>query len=57
MNEKPQDRYQAKWRKNVTIAFITKTEQDLLDWLDKQPNKAGYIKQLIREDMSKKEQE
>lgn len=28
-------------------------EKDILDHLDAQPNKAGYIKQLIRADMEK----
>lgn len=37
----------------MTIAFMKSTEQDLLDYLETVPNKAGYIKQLIREDMKK----
>ena len=28
-------------------------DRDLLEWLDSQPNKAGYIKRLIREDMER----
>lgn len=28
-------------------------DADLIAWLDKQPNKQGYIKQLIRRDMEK----
>lgn len=27
------------------------TEADLLEWLNQQPNKQGYIKDLIRKDM------
>ncbi|MCQ2515458.1 MAG: hypothetical protein MJ094_01180 [Saccharofermentans sp.] len=49
----PQERYQAKNRVNVTLAFMKSTEQDLLDHLSKQDNKAGYIKSLIRADMAK----
>ena len=57
MDEKrmtPQQRYDEKYRKVVSIAFFTSTEQELLDWLDRQDNKAGYIKRLIREDMARK---
>ena len=28
-------------------------DRDILEWLDSQPNKAGYIKRLIREDMER----
>lgn len=49
-------RANAKWTKaNMTrreVAF-SPNEQDILEHLDAQPNKAGYIKQLIREDMQK----
>ncbi len=50
----PQKRYDAKNLKKMTIAFVTTTEQDILSWLEQQPNKAGYIKNLIREDIKKK---
>ena len=29
-------------------------DADLLAWLDAQPNKAGYVKALIREDMGRR---
>ena len=37
---------------NRSIRF-SPNEKDLLAHLDAQPNKAGYIKRLIREDMEK----
>lgn len=37
-----------------TIRFSPR-EKDVLDFLDAQPNKAGYIKELIRKDMEKSE--
>lgn len=46
--------------RNLTIQFMRHTEADILEWVESQPNKAGYIKRLIREDMekqNKKEQE
>ena len=30
-----------------------KTDADILEWLNQQPNKQGYIKNLIRADMQK----
>ena len=48
-----QKKYAAKNKKQIPIDFIIATEQDLLDWLEKQPNKAGYIKSLIKADMKK----
>lgn len=33
------------------IVRFSPNERDLLEHLDAQPNKAGYIKQLIREDI------
>ena len=32
-------------------------DRDILEWLDSQPNKAGYIKRLIREDMERRRAE
>ena len=51
--ETPQDRWNRKNTRSIAIRFMLSTEKDLLDKLDKVPNKAGYIKQLIREDIDK----
>lgn len=49
-----QKRATAKWQKHnttsVSIRFMP-GDTDVLAWLNAQPNKAGYIKALIREDM------
>lgn len=37
--------------KRYVVKFVVNTEQDIIEWLEKQDNKAGYIKGLIREDM------
>lgn len=37
--------------KQIGFGINKKTEADLLEWLEKQPNKQGYIKGLIRKDM------
>ena len=35
------------------LKIMKTTEQDIIDHLDAQPNKNGYIKRLIREDMDR----
>lgn len=47
----PQKRYAAKNRRTYTFAFFASTEGELIDKLEKVPNKAGYIKALIRKDI------
>jgi len=48
---------QQKWIKEntkiVNLRFNTETEKDLLNKLEEQENKAGYIKGLIRDDIKK----
>lgn len=48
---------QEKYDKANTKQFMMKlnlnTDKDILEWLDKQSNKQGAIKDLIREDMKK----
>lgn len=48
----PQERYAAKYKKQFKIDCITTTEKDIIDKLESVPNKAGYIKRLIREDIA-----
>ena len=45
--------YNAEKTKMIGIRFVISTEQDLLDYLETKDNKSGYIKDLIRTDMSK----
>lgn len=37
----------------VAFAINKNTESDILEWLNKQDNKNGYIKSLIRSDINK----
>lgn len=39
--------------KRYTIQFMLKTEADLIAKLDSVPNRAGYIKDLIRKDIER----
>ena len=43
-------RYDAKKKRQVNLAFY-ENDSDLYSWLMAQPNRNGYIKDLIRKDM------
>lgn len=49
----PQERYAKKYKKQYKIDCVTRTEQDIIQKLESVPNKAGYIKKLIRDDIAK----
>nr|DAP10855.1 MAG TPA: hypothetical protein [Caudoviricetes sp.] len=51
--ETPQDRYHKAHTVSIAIRLMKNTEQDIIQKLDSVPNKAGYIKQLIRADIAK----
>lgn len=48
-----QNRYSKKVVRHIGFDLNRNTEPDLIEHLEAQPNKAGYIKRLIREDMEK----
>lgn len=48
----PQERYAAKYKKQFKIDCFTSTEMDIIQKLESVPNKAGYIKSLIRADIA-----
>jgi len=54
--ERPQERFDKANSKRIVIKVMTRTESDILDQLESEPNKAGYIKRLIREDIARKKQ-
>ncbi len=39
--------------RQIRLTLNQRTEQDLIDWMDQQPNKQGYLKRLIRDDMNR----
>lgn len=49
--ETPQDRYLKAHATSVGFRVMHNTEADILEKLRSVPNKAGYIKRLIREDI------
>lgn len=44
-------RYNDKMVKRYNLAFNKGTDVDIIEHLDRQENKQGYIKELIRKDM------
>lgn len=50
----PQARYDAKNTKRIVLKLNIKTDADILAKLDVEPNKAGYIKKCIRQDLETK---
>lgn len=53
MANTPQDRWRAANMKRYAIDVAKKTEGDIIAQLEKQTNKAGYIKALIRADIER----
>ena len=39
--------------KNIMFKLNLKTDADILAWLESVPNKQGYFKALVRQDMAK----
>ncbi|NLQ13289.1 hypothetical protein HGI81_05450 [Olsenella sp. KGMB02461] len=52
-------RAKAKYRKKVKQAIVGfyPKDEELYEWLERQPNKSGYIRELIRKDMEKHQRE
>ena len=50
-NKAAREKYLKDKTTSVCIRFMQNTESDLLEYLNSMPNKAGYIKSLIRADM------
>jgi hypothetical protein len=46
-------KYDAANTVQLKMKLNKKYDADILEWLNQQPNKQGYIKQLIRADMQK----
>lgn len=52
--ETPQERYKKKNIKQIALQLNKKTDADIIECLENQPNKIGFIKKLIREYLEKK---
>ena len=49
--ETPQERYKKKSIKQVKLDLNINTDQDIIEWLEKQTNKQGTIKKLMRREI------
>ena len=47
-------KYNAKATKTILIRLNLEKDKDIIEYLEKQKSMMGYIKELIREDMSRK---
>lgn len=54
--ETPQQRYAKKYIKQYKFDCMKTTEQDIIDKMESVPNKAGYVKGLIRKDIYEKKE-
>lgn len=52
-NPEHQQRYKKAHVKQIAFTLNDRTDADILEHLERIPNKQGYIKQLIRDDMAK----
>jgi len=50
----PQEKYDKENTKTYAIKVIKTTEPDIYEKLENEPNKSGYIKKLIRENINSK---
>lgn len=49
-----QTKYNKEHTKQITLRLNKRTESDIIEWLNKAENKQGYIKALIRADITRK---
>lgn len=45
--------YQKEHTIQIKMNLVRTTDADIIDWLNAQPNKQGYLKALIRSDIEK----
>lgn len=50
--KKASARYDAKMTKQICLRLNKRTDADIIEWLSHQQSKQGYIKGLIRKDMT-----
>lgn len=50
-------RYSKESLLKVMVGFNRRTEPDLVERMEREENKAGYLKRLVREDIEREKQE
>lgn len=49
-------RYEKENLRQIRLKINRKTEPEILEWIEKQDNIQGYIKELIRKDMEREKE-
>lgn len=49
-----QVKYHKEHAKQIIFKLFSPQDDEMIAWIDEQPNKSGYIKDLIRADMKRK---
>lgn len=52
----PQERYDVRNRKIITFKLNINTDADIFAWFEKQGNKQGALKKLVRDQIQKEQQ-
>lgn len=52
-NYRASQKYKREKCRKITLELNRRIDEDILTWIDSQPNKSGYLKALIRADMEK----
>ena len=47
-------KYNRERGKSISFRLFTPQDDDIIEWLEAQPQKAAYFRELIREDMKRK---
>ena len=50
---KAQEKYDAANTRQIRLKLNTRTDKEILEWLDKQPSKQGAIKALIKAELDR----
>lgn len=51
--KKANEKWTAEHARKIGLTFMTETDADILEQLDKQPSKIAYLRRLIREDIAR----
>ena len=46
-------RYRKTTTKTMGLTLNKNTDADVIEWLERQPNRAAYLKRIIREDIAR----
>ena len=53
----PQIKYMAANVRRMSFDFNRRTDADVIEQLEKQPNRTGYVKKLVRDDIEREKRD